>query len=153
TSDHGLALGSHGLMGKQNMYEHTIRVPLVIAGPGVPKDQRTDALCYLRDLYPTICDLVDVPIPESVEGRSLNPIITGKRDSIYSEVYGYFRDKQRMVRDNRFKLIHYPHLDRNQLFDLQKDPHEQNDISDDKRYSKVFRELQDKLATWLDRLD
>jgi len=153
TSDHGLALGSHGLMGKQNMYEHTIRVPLVIAGPGVPKDQRNQALCYLRDLYPTICDLADVPIPESVEGRSLNPIITGKRDSVYSEVYGYFRNKQRMVRDNRFKLIHYPHLDRNQLFDLQKDPHEQNDISDDKRYSKVFRELQDKLATWLDRLD
>jgi len=153
TSDHGLALGSHGLMGKQNMYEHTIRVPLVIAGPSVPKDQRNQALCYLRDLYPTICDLADVPIPESVEGRSLNPIITGKRDSVYSEVYGYFRNKQRMVRDNRFKLIHYPHLDRNQLFDLQKDPHEQNDISDDKRYSKVFRELQDKLATWLDRLD
>jgi len=153
TSDHGLALGSHGLMGKQNMYEHTIRVPLVIAGPGVPKDQRNQALCYLRDLYPTICDLADVPIPESVESRSLNPIIKGKQDSIYSEVYGYFRDKQRMVRDNRFKLIHYPHLDRNQLFDLQKDPHEQNDISDDKRYSKVFRELQDKLATWLDRLD
>jgi len=153
TSDHGLALGSHGLMGKQNMYEHTIRVPLVIAGPGVPKDQRNQALCCLRDLYPTICDLADVPIPESVEGRSLNPIITGKRDSVYSEVYGYFRNKQRMVRDNRFKLIHYPHLDRNQLFDLQKDPHEQNDISDDKRYSKVFRELQDKLATWLDRLD
>jgi arylsulfatase A-like enzyme len=146
TSDHGLALGSHGLMGKQNMYEHTIRVPLVIAGPDVPGDKRNQALCYLRDLYPTICDLAGVPIPESVEGRSLNPVIKGKQDSVYSEVYGYFRDKQRMVRDNRFKLIHYPHLDRNQLFDLQEDPHEQNDLSDDRRYSKVLRSLQEKLA-------
>ncbi|MBT5380225.1 MAG: DUF4976 domain-containing protein, partial [Opitutae bacterium] len=112
----------------------------------VPGDKRNQALCYLRDLYPAICDLAGVPIPESVEGRSLNPVIKGKQDSVYSEVYGYFRDKQRMVRDNRFKLIHYPHLDRNQLFDLQEDPHEQNDLSDDRRYSKVLRSLQEKLA-------
>jgi arylsulfatase A-like enzyme len=153
TSDHGLALGSHGLMGKQNMYEHTIRVPLVIAGPEVPKDERSEALCYLRDLYPTICDLAGIVTPESVEGKSLKPVITGKQDAIYSEIYGYFRDKQRMVRNKRYKLIHYPHLDRYQLFDLQKDPHEVNDLSGDKRYNKVFRELQEKLATWLDRTD
>ncbi len=153
TSDHGLALGSHGLMGKQNMYEHTIRVPLVIAGPSVPKDKRRQALCYLRDLYPTICDLTGIAIPESVEGKSLKPVITGKQDAVYSEIYGYFRDKQRMVRNKRYKLIHYPHLDRHQLFDLQKDPHEVNDLSGDKRHNKVFRELQEKLSTWLDRPD
>ncbi|MBL63658.1 MAG: choline-sulfatase [Opitutae bacterium] len=153
TSDHGLALGSHGLMGKQNMYEHTIRVPLVIAGPKVPAGKRSDALCYLRDLYPTICDLAGIAIPESVEGKSLKPVIIGKQDAIYSEIYGYFRDKQRMVRNTRYKLIHYPHLDRHQLFDLQKDPHERNDLSGDKRHNKVLRELQDKLATWLDRND
>jgi len=153
TSDHGLALGSHGLMGKQNMYEHTIRVPLVIAGPKVSAGKRSDALCYLRDLYPTICDLAGIAIPESVEGKSLKPVITGKQDAIYSEIYGYFRDKQRMVRNTRYKLIHYPHLDRHQLFDLQKDPHERNDLSGDKRHNKVLRELQDKLATWLDRND
>jgi arylsulfatase A-like enzyme len=153
TSDHGLALGSHGLMGKQNMYEHTIRVPLVIVGPKVPAGKRSDALCYLRDLYPTICDLAGIAIPESVEGKSLKPVIIGKQDAIYSEIYGYFRDKQRMVRNARYKLIHYPHLDRHQLFDLQKDPHERNDLSGDKRHNKVLRELQDKLATWLDRND
>ena len=153
TSDHGLALGSHGLMGKQNMYEHTIRVPLVIAGPGLPEGKQNNALCYLRDLYPTICDLVDLPIPKSVKGRSLKLVIRGKADSVYSEIYGYFRDKQRMVRDKRFKLIHYPHIDRHQLFDLQKDPYERNDLSGDKSHAKVFRELQEKLTTWLDRND
>jgi arylsulfatase A-like enzyme len=148
TSDHGLALGSHGLMGKQNMYEHTIRVPLVIAGPGIPKAKRTDALCYLRDLYPTICDLTEIPIPESVEGKSLKPVITGKQDAVYSEIYGYFRDKQRMVRNKRFKLIHYPHLDRYQLFDLSEDPHELSDLSEDSAHKTTLARLRGKLKDW-----
>ena len=145
TSDHGLALGSHGLMGKQNMYEHSIRVPLVIAGPDVPKNKRSQALCYLRDLYPTICDFAGISVPKSVEGKSLKPVITGKQDAVYPEIYGYFRDKQRMVRDKRFKLIHYPHLERQQLFDLLEDPFELKDLSSDKRHSKVFSQLKDKL--------
>ena len=145
TSDHGLALGSHGLMGKQNMYEHSIRVPLVIAGPDVPKNKRSQALCYLRDLYPTICDFAGISVPKSVEGKSLKPVIAGKQDAVYPEIYGYFRDKQRMVRDKRFKLIHYPHLDRQQLFDLLEDPFELKDLSSVKHYSKVFSQLQDKL--------
>jgi len=148
TSDHGLAVGSHGLMGKQNMYEHTIRVPLVIAGPGIPKAKRTDALCYLRDLYPTICDLTEIPIPESVEGKSLKPVITGKQDAVYSEIYGYFRDKQRMVRNKRFKLIHYPHLDRYQLFDLSEDPHELSDLSEDSAHKTTLARLRGKLKDW-----
>ena len=147
SSDHGLALGSHGIMGKHNMYEHTIRVPLIIAGPGVPKGKRSEALCYLRDLYPTICDLTGTAIPESVEGKSLKPVINGKQDAIYSEIYGYFRDKQRMVRNNRYKLIHYPHLDRHQLFDLKNDPHELNDLIDDKRHGLMLGQLREKLAS------
>ncbi|MFP6901966.1 MAG: sulfatase/phosphatase domain-containing protein, partial [Opitutales bacterium] len=146
TSDHGLALGSHGLMGKQNMYEHTIRVPLVIAGPGLPEGKQNNALCYLRDLYPTICDLVGLPIPKGVEGRSLKPVLRGKADSVYSEIYGYFRDKQRMVRDKRWKLIHYPQIDRYQLFDLHDDPFEKKDLIGDDRQADVVRRLQAKLS-------
>ncbi|SVC56960.1 uncharacterized protein METZ01_LOCUS309814 [marine metagenome] len=146
TSDHGLALGSHGLMGKQNMYEHTIRVPLVIAGPGLPEGKQNNALCYLRDLYPTICDLVGLPIPKGVEGRSLKPVLRGKADSVYSEIYGYFRDKQRMVRDKRRKLIHYPHIDRYQLFDLHDDPLERKDLIGDEAHAEVVRRLKEKLS-------
>ena len=68
--------------------EGGMRVPLIMAGPGIPKDKRTDALCYLRDLYPTICHLADIPIPKSVESKSLKPVITGKQDEIYTEIYG-----------------------------------------------------------------
>ena len=135
-------------MGKQNMYEHTIRVPLVITGPGIPKDKRTGALCYLRDLYPTICELTGVPIPKSVEGRSLLPVISGKKEAIHEEVFGYFRDKQRMVRNKRFKLIHYPHLDRYQLFDLSEDPHELRDLSEDPDHKDNLVALREKMESW-----
>ena len=71
TSDHGLAMGSHGLRGKQNMYEHTVGVPLIFRGPGIPRGSRSEAQCYLRDLYPTVCDLAGIPVPPTVQGRSL----------------------------------------------------------------------------------
>ena len=73
--DNGLAIGRHGLFGKQNMYDHSVHVPLVMAGPGVPRNQTRDAFCYLLDIYPTLCDLVDAPIPETVEGKSLQPVM------------------------------------------------------------------------------
>ena len=71
--DNGLAIGRHGLMGKQNMYDHSLHVPLIMSGPGIPQNRRSDALCYLLDIYPTLCDLVGVPIPGTVEGQSLVP--------------------------------------------------------------------------------
>lgn len=77
TSDHGLALGSHGLMGKTNMYEHTVGVPLVMARPGVPQNKRLPTQTYLRDLYPTVCDMIGAAIPATVEGRSLLPVLRG----------------------------------------------------------------------------
>lgn len=148
SSDHGLAMGSHGLRGKQNMYEHTIGVPLIIAGPGIPANQRSAAQCYLRDLYPTSCDLAGVPIPKSVEGKSLKPVLTGDSEAIYDEVYGYFRNYQRMIRTDRWKLIAYPHLDRVQLYDLKNDPLEQHDLSQDPKHQKVLSALRQKLDGW-----
>ena len=129
SSDHGLALGSHGLMGKQNMYEHTIGVPFVIAGPGVPRGKSTRAQIYLRDMFPTTCELAGIPIPDSVQSKSIVPILSGQRQQIRSAVFGYFYHYQRMIRTDRWKLIRYPHLEKRQLFDLQNDPNEQIDLS------------------------
>ena len=135
-------------MGKQNMYEHTIRIPLILAGPGIPNGKRSNALCYLRDLYPTICDLVGIEIPLEVEGKSLKPLLLGQKDGLYTEVYGYFRNKQRMVRNDRFKLIHYPHLERYQLFDLSEDPKELKDLSEDSAHKATLARLRGKLKEW-----
>lgn len=147
-SDQGLAIGSHGLRGKQNMYEHTIGVPLILAGPGIPKGQRRDAQCYLRDLFPTVCGLAGIEVPRSVEGKNLVPVLAGKVQSVYPQVFGYFRDVQRMIRTERWKLIHYPQVRRFQLFDLTHDPHELKDLIADPKSAAVVDELKAKLAAW-----
>ncbi len=148
SSDHGLALGSHGLMGKQNMYEHTIGVPFIIAGPGVPKGKRTDAQIYLRDMYPTTCELAGIPIPESVEAKSFVPILNGTARQIHPAVFGYFHKYQRMIRTERWKLIYYPQLDKHQLFDLKNDLSERVDLSANDEYSKVLAELSARMKAW-----
>ncbi len=148
TSDHGLAIGSHGLRGKQNMYEHTVGVPLIIAGPQVPVGKKSAAQCYLRDMYPTVCELAGIEIPKSVQGRSLVPVLHGQTDSIYPEVFGHFRDVQRMIRTDRWKLIWYPKLDKYQLFDLVKDSAEIEDLAGQPRQAARCAELRAKLEAW-----
>ena len=146
--DQGLAVGSHGLRGKQNMYEHTVGVPLVLRGPGIAKGARIDAQLYLRDLYPTVCELAGVPIPESVEGRSLVPVMAGKAESVYPHVFGYFRHFQQMIRTERWKLIEYPQIGRTQLFDLTTDPAEMHDLSADPGQAQRIAALRAKLRAW-----
>lgn len=153
TSDHGLAIGSHGLRGKQNMYEHTIGVPLIMVGPGIPADQRISAQCYLRDLFPTICELAAVPIPDAVDGRSLMPLVNGMVKSIYPHVFGYFRNVQRMVRTERWKLIHYPEIDRTQLFDLESDPLEMRNLAEHPDQAGITANLRNVLRDWQDSVN
>ncbi|HEX5500656.1 MAG TPA: sulfatase-like hydrolase/transferase, partial [Thermomicrobiales bacterium] len=148
TSDHGLAIGSHGLRGKQNMYEHTIGVPLLMRGPRIPAGRRIDAQCYSRDLYPTVCELAGIAVPESVEGRSLLPALKDKTAEIYPFTVGYFRDVQRMVRTDRWKLICYPRIGRTQLFDLAADPLELKDLAAEARHRQTVSDLRDQLAAW-----
>ncbi|OHB84866.1 MAG: choline-sulfatase [Planctomycetes bacterium RBG_16_64_12] len=148
TSDQGLAMGSHGLRGKQNMYEHTVGAPLIFRGPGIPKGQRRDAQCYLRDLYPTVCDLAGIEIPATVQGRRLGPVLRGEVDSIYPAVFGHFADAQRMIRTDRWKLIHYPKVEKYQLFDLANDPYELENLAVGPCRATVFAELRAKLEAW-----
>lgn len=147
-SDHGLAIGSHGLRGKQNMYEDTIGVPLIVRGPGIAPGRRLAAQVYLRDLFPTVCDLAGMRIPPPVEGKSLVPVLKGGAQSVHAQVFGYFMDTQRMIRGERWKLIHYPKIERYQLFDLGNDPHEMHDLADDPRHGATRAELRGRLRKW-----
>jgi arylsulfatase A-like enzyme len=153
SSDHGVGVGSHGIRGKQNMYEHTVNVPLIFAGPGIPKGRRCDAQAYLRDLFPTTCELAGIEIPKTVEGRSLVGVITGREKSVYPYVFCYFRDKQRMIRTDRWKLIYYPQIDRYQLFDLKNDPLETNDLSGDAGHRETFEKMRRKLRKEQEAMD
>lgn len=150
-SDHGLSLGGHGLLGKQNLYEDSMRAPLVLAGPGVPHGS-SEALVYLHDLYPTVCELLGIEVPDSVEGRSLVPLLEGRgtgRESIFTA----YLDVQRAVRDERFKLITYPQVGLAQLFDLERDPHELEDLFGQPEHEQRTLELVERLLAWQAELD
>ena len=139
TGDQGLAIGSHGLLGKENMYDHSIGAPLIYAGPGIPAGGRSTALAHHVDLFPTLCELAGVPCPPSArDGHSLVPILRGEtdqvRDAVFCEFYSPeqpgepLRHTQRAIRTSRWKLTWYPTINRYQLFDLENDPHELVDL-------------------------
>jgi arylsulfatase A-like enzyme len=153
TSDQGLAVGGrHGLMGKQNLYEH-FKSPLILAGPSVPKG-KSDALVYLFDLFPTLCDLTGTDVPKGVEGKSLVPVIAGKETKVREHLFAAYKDVQRMVRDGQWKLIWYPKAERFQLFDLRADPDEVNDLSANADHAAKLKDMRALLAreqkTWGD---
>ncbi len=148
--DNGLAVGQHGLMGKQNMYEHSMRVPLVMAGPGLPVGEARDGLCYLHDCFPTLCDLVGVQAPVTVESRSLAPMIAEQADSAYDLTFHAYMNGQRAVRDQRFKLIEYfvDGVNTTQLFDLSEDPWEQSNLAGDSAHQPEVSRLRSELQQW-----
>ncbi len=148
TADHGLAVGSHGLLGKQNLYEHSMKSPLILTGKGIPKNQSSNALTYLYDLYPTICNLAGVKIPEGVEGKSLAPIWKKEVEKVRDSLFTTYEDIQRAVRTNRWKLIRYPKIHKTQLFDLKNDPDELKDLSNDPAQAKRVKDLMKLLADW-----
>jgi arylsulfatase A-like enzyme len=146
--DNGLAVGQHGLMGKQNMYDHSLRVPLVISGPGVKGGEKADGLCHIMDLCPTICDLSGVPAPAKSEGRSLAPVLRNPRARLRTDVFAAYQNFQRAIRTDRLKLILYnvngeKHT---QLFDVLKDPLEINNLAEQPGQAGRVRELRALLA-------
>jgi arylsulfatase A-like enzyme len=130
--DNGLALGQHGLFGKQNLYDHSVRVPLVIQGPGVRRNARSDAFVYLYDLFPTLCEAAGIGTPASVEGQSLLAVLrTGRTAQSRPSLFFAYRHLQRAIRTRDWKLIRYTVNGgtRSQLFAIGRDPWEKEDLA------------------------
>ena len=130
-ADNGLAIGSHGLLGKQNLYEHSMKVPLIISGPGIPKGETTKALVYLYDLFPTLTHYLNVPTPGGIDGQSLMKVINKEENEVRSSLYTAYRNTIRAVRDEEWKLIRYPQIDHTQLYNLKNDPNEIHNLATD----------------------
>ncbi|MBD3353515.1 MAG: sulfatase-like hydrolase/transferase [Candidatus Lokiarchaeota archaeon] len=154
--DNGLAIGQHGLMGKQNCYEHSNRVPLIFAGPKIPNKQKSDAYAYLLDIYPTLCDICDISPPDTVDGKSLVSAMQDDNQKVRDYMFYGFTNNQRAVKDRRYKLIEYVVRKKHrqtQLFDLQEDPWETNNLAHDPKYQDKINELRDVLVQYRDNWD
>ena len=135
TSDHGIAIGRHGLQGKQNLYEHTFRVPFIVKGPGVKRGLRVTGNIYLLDVLATLCDLAGIERPETCEGMSFRPVLEGNRETVRDVLYGAYcggaKPGIRCVKKGDWKLIRYERSGKQgvdfsvtQLFNLAENPDE-----------------------------
>lgn len=151
--DNGLAVGRHGLMGKQNLYDHSVRVPLILAGPGIPEGQERDDLAYLLDILPTLCELTDVDVPASVEGKSLVAPPGEGPANARSSLYLAYADSIRGITDGHHKLIEYA-CGATQLFDLSHDPSEMASLAESdasaERLLQLRRDLRKEAEAWDD---
>ncbi|MDH4091260.1 MAG: sulfatase-like hydrolase/transferase [Cyclobacteriaceae bacterium] len=153
TADHGLAVGKHGLMGKQNMYDHSIRAPFIIAGPGIPMNKKIDTDIYLQDAMATALALGSVEKPSFVEFNSVLDLATGQTTAgSYPAIYGAYMNLQRMVRKDNWKLMVYPGASKVRLYDLSADPWEKNDLSDDPKFQAKIKSLFDALLKLQEQL-
>ncbi len=157
TADHGLAVGQHGLIGKQNMYDHSVRVPFVVRGPGLPAGKTLDTPIYLQDVMPTTLELAGVARPDHVQFKSLMPLLRGDGPQPYDAIYGAYLDLQRMVTMGGYKLILYPKIGRARLYHVEVDPHEMHDLAEQTRHQatmkRLFHRLLDLQTDMADDLD
>lgn len=161
TADHGIAIGRHGLQGKQNLYEHTWRVPFIVNGPGIKAGSRVDGNIYLLDALPTLCDLAGIEIPETIDGKSFKPVLEGKETTIRDVMYGVYcggtKPGMRSVMKGDWKLIKYDVMDgavrETQLFNLAENPNEylpehgklgemETNLADNPKYAKKLEEME-----------
>ena len=172
TADHGMAIGRHGLQGKQNLYEHTWRVPYIVKGPGIKPGTRAQGNIYLLDSLSTLCDLASIKPPESIEGTSFVPVLKQQQSTVRDVLYGVYnggtKPGMRSVRKGDWKLIKYDVLDgsvrETQLFNLAANPHEylaqhqqsgplQTNLANDPRYAEKRKQMEALLLSEMRRLD
>ncbi|WP_276165977.1 sulfatase-like hydrolase/transferase [Zobellia alginiliquefaciens] len=166
SGDNGLAIGQHGLLGKQSVYEHSIKVPLIFVGPSIPKNEKKEAFAYLHDVFPTLCGLVGLEIPESTQTLNLTPVLLGEKEQVReSMLYAYNawpgdkkpnqRGAHRAVRKGDYKLIVSSRDGEvtHQLFNIKKDPWELNILNSNSEYEKIKADLLLELKTLIRRVN
>jgi arylsulfatase A-like enzyme len=181
TSDHGIAIGRHGLQGKQNLYEHTWRVPFIVKGPGVRPGSRAPGNVYLGDTLATLCDICGIESPATNEGTSFLPVLRGQKPAVRDVLYGVYSGGaspgMRAVRRGDWKLVKYESPQgglHTQLFNLRDNPLEllaehhatgvreatgtaptptQTNLADASEHAAVRTEMESLLLAEMRRLD
>lgn len=150
--DNGLAVGQHAMMGKQNLYDHSVRVPLIFAGPGITENTRRDELVYLLDIFPSLCDCLNFEKPTTVEGISFAPALKNEKFNSRQDLYLAYEKLLRGITDGKYKLIEY-HTGQTQLFDLAQDPHETRNLADMPEHQQRINMMRKKITQYRDQWD
>ncbi len=156
TGDNGLAVGQHGWLGKEDIYEHGVRVPLIMAGPGIASNVRSNAFVYLYDIFPTLCEKLGVEVPSSVDGKSFAHLLDGENNEGFrKELYLIFDEFVRGVKDDTFKLIEYRNGDGKEdkwtfLYNLKDDPWETENLAVYEKYRDKIIEMRKKILAHRD---
>jgi arylsulfatase A-like enzyme len=159
-----MSIGRHGLMGKQNLYEHTSRVPMIVKGPGIEPGKRVDGNVYLLDILPTFCELAGIKIPKTVQGTSFKPVLEGEKETVRDVMYGVYaggtKPGMRSVKKGDWKLIKYDMMDgavrETQLFNFKENPNEylpehhkagelETDLAENPKYTEKIQEMENLL--------
>ena len=159
TSDHGDNLGDHGLVYKGTMYDTVLRIPMIVWSPGrYEGGQQIDRVVQQMDIAPVLLELAGADMPEHLEADSLTPLLTGAPEQ-YGRRYAFAEegpsslrvapDVLTMIRDQEWKLIHFVDREYGQLFDMQNDPDELNNLWDSPEHESVKRRLLDDLLQWM----
>ncbi|HEY0677052.1 MAG TPA: sulfatase/phosphatase domain-containing protein, partial [Chitinophagaceae bacterium] len=163
TSDQGFYLGENGWFDKRFMYDVSMQIPLLVRWPGHIKPNTTsDALVQNIDFAPTILDAAGIAVPAWMQGKSIQPILSGKqkslpRESLYYHYYEFVRDHTVIphlgVRTDRYKLIYFYTVNEWQLFDLKNDPRELKNLVRSKAHQQIFQEMKRRLLLARDQYD
>jgi len=158
--DNGFSFGEHGLIDKRHAYEESMRVPLLVWAPGMVKPNSVmEQIIMNVDLAPTFLDLAGIAKPKQMQGFSFAEILGGKgvtwqRDKVFYEYYWEAAFPQTpttfAIRTERYKYIYYNGIwDINELYDLQADPYEMNNLIRDPAYQQTGMKLRTELFNWL----
>lgn len=147
--DNGLAVGQHGLMGKQSLYDHSWRVPMIISSPWVEGGRRCDSMCHIMDLCPTICRFAGIAPPAGIEAQGLNLALKDEKSKVRPSIVAQYRDCQRAMRTDEWKLILYSvnGVKTTQLFNVKKDPWEMTNLAG--KQTKLVETLKSELQSQL----
>ncbi len=156
TGDNGLAVGQHGWLGKEDIYEHGVRIPLIMAGPGIAENAKNNAYVYLYDVFPTLCEKLGIEIPDSVDGKSFARLLDGNHGEHFRDnLYLIFDEFVRGVKDDSYKLIEYRNGDNEEdkwtfLYDIENDPWETRNLATDEGFNDKVAEMREKIIRYRD---
>lgn len=141
TADQGLSLGNHGLMGKQNLYEPSTRVPFIISGPGIIPGATVGTPIYMQSLMPTSLELAGKKVPGHIVYPSLLAQLKGEEPLPQRDIYGAMFDRQRMIKTDDWKMLIYPKAQVVRLYHCSADPHELHDVAADPENASIMDDL------------